>query len=59
MPGSHIPILTPAALSLKRPDYVIILPWNLTAEVSHEHAYIQDWGGHFVAAIPEIRILGS
>jgi SAM-dependent methyltransferase len=59
MPGSHIPILAPAALRLKMPDYLIILPWNLTAEVSHEHAYIQDWGGRFMVAIPEIRILGS
>jgi hypothetical protein len=59
MPGSHIPILAPAALRSKLPDYLIILPWNLTAEVNHEHAYIQDWGGRFMVAVPEIRILGN
>jgi hypothetical protein len=59
MPGSHIPILAPAALREKRPDYVIILPWNLSTEVAHEHAYIKEWGGRFVVAIPEIRILGN
>jgi hypothetical protein len=58
MPGSHIPILAPAALREKQPDYVIILPWNLAAEVAYEHAYIKEWGGCFVVAIPEIRILG-
>jgi hypothetical protein len=59
MPGSHIPILAPTALLEKQPDYVIILPWNLSAEVAHAHAYIQEWGGRFVVAIPEILILGS
>jgi SAM-dependent methyltransferase len=59
MPGSHIPILAPAALRSKLPDYLIILPWNLTAEVNHEHAYIQEWGGRFMVAVPEIRILGN
>ena len=59
MPGSHIPILAPAALRSKLPDYLIILPWNLTAEVNHEHAYIQAWGGRFMVAVPEIRILGN
>jgi len=59
MPGSHISILAPASLREKRPDYVVILPWNLSSEVEHEHAYIKEWGGRFVVAIPEIRILGG
>jgi len=36
---------------------VVILPWNLTTEISQEHAYIADWGGRFVTAVPEIKIL--
>ena len=59
MPGSHISILAPASLREKRPDYVVILPWNLSSEVAHEHAYIKEWGGRFVVAIPEIQILGG
>jgi hypothetical protein len=59
MPGSHIPILTPATLWSERPDYIFILPWNLSAEVSNEHAYILEWGGRFFVAVPEIRIFGK
>ena len=58
MPGSHIPIFNPTALRLKLPDFVLILPWNLSAEVSREHAYIKEWGGLFVVGVPEIRIIG-
>jgi hypothetical protein len=57
LPGSHIPILMPSELRKKRPDYVIILPWNLSSEVALEHSYIKEWGGRFVIAIPEIQIL--
>jgi SAM-dependent methyltransferase len=58
MPGSHIPILKPAELRTKQPDFVLILPWNLTSEVSNEHSYIREWGGSFVVSLPEIRIIG-
>jgi hypothetical protein len=58
MPGSHIPILKPAELRTKQPDFVLILPWNITSEVSNEHAYIREWGGSFVVSLPEIRIIG-
>ncbi len=57
MPGSHIPILSPSALREIKPDYVIILPWNLKDEIIKEHAYINDWGGKFVVAIPSIKII--
>ena len=57
MPGSHIPVLAPKALRDKKPDFVIILPWNLTDEISRQHAYIREWGGRFVIPIPEISIL--
>jgi SAM-dependent methyltransferase len=57
LPGCHIPILPPAALREHKPDIVLILPWNLAAEVSRLHAYIREWGGRFVVAVPELRFL--
>lgn len=56
MPGSHIPILSPTALAERRPDYVLILAWNLAEEIRSSERAIADWGGRFVTAIPEIRI---
>jgi 2-polyprenyl-3-methyl-5-hydroxy-6-metoxy-1,4-benzoquinol methylase len=56
LPGSHIPVHDPEALLEKRPDYVVILPWNLKEEISNQHAYIRDWGGQFVTAVPELDI---
>ena len=57
LPGSHVPVLDPQALYERRPGYVVILPWNLAREVSAEHATIADWGGRFVTAVPEVRVL--
>ena len=56
MPGSHIPILGAAALIEHRPDYVIILPWNLKAEVTHQLAHVRAWGGQFVTAVPVLEV---
>jgi len=56
MPGSHIPILTPDAIAKHQPDYVVILPWNIADEVMKKNAYIRDWGGQFVTAVPELTI---
>jgi len=50
MPGSHIPILPPAVLRERRPEIVLILPWNLRDEVMAEHQYVREWGGRFVCA---------
>lgn len=55
LPGSHIPIVTEARLRADRPDRVLILPWNLRAEVVDQLAYVQSWGGQLVVAIPQIR----
>ena len=55
-PGSHIPIVHPADLIAARPDYVIILPWNLRTEISHQLQEIRSWGGQFVTAIPKTTI---
>ncbi|MEL6476493.1 MAG: methyltransferase C-terminal domain-containing protein, partial [Pseudomonadota bacterium] len=57
LPGSHIPVRAPDALYQTRPDYVLILPWNLSAEIAAEHAAIADWGGRFVVAVPELTLL--
>ncbi|TNE25460.1 MAG: methyltransferase domain-containing protein [Alphaproteobacteria bacterium] len=55
LPGSRIPILPPAAIEEKKPDYVIILPWNLRTEISEQLAYIRGWDGKFVTAVPELE----
>lgn len=56
MPGSRIPILAPARLRETKPDYLLILPWNLSDEIMHACAYIREWGGRFVVPIPEVRV---
>jgi len=56
LPGTHIPIHPPEELRVTRPDYVLILPWNLQQEIMSQHAYIKEWGGRFVIPIPEVRI---
>lgn len=55
MPGSRIPILPSAALKEDRPDYVLIIPWNLREEIMAQLAYIREWGGRFVTAVPELK----
>ena len=57
LPGTHIPILPPAALNERQPDIVLILPWNLADEVSQQHGYIRKWGGRFAVAVPKLRYL--
>jgi SAM-dependent methyltransferase len=56
LPGSRIPILAEARIREERPDYVVILPWNLRDEVMQQLAYIREWGGRFVTAVPELRV---
>ena len=55
MPGSHIPILAPSVLRERRPDYLLILPWNIAAEVRQQNADLAAMGTRFVIAIPELR----
>jgi len=57
MPGSRIPILDEEKLQAAKPDYVVILPWNLKAEVMKQLAYIQTWSGKFVMAVPKLEVL--
>lgn len=56
LPGTHIPILPPEKLWEARPDYVLILPWNLKTEIMDQLAGIREWGGRFVVPIPEVTI---
>ena len=56
MPGSHIPILPPDFLRKKKPDIVLILPWNIASEVMDQLAYIKEWGGKFAVAVPQIKV---
>ena len=56
MPGSRIPIVDEAHLRAHRPAYVLILPWNLRDEVMAQLAYIREWGGQFVTAVPGLEI---
>lgn len=56
MPGSRIPILAPDHLNAARPDYVLILPWNLSDEIRSEINYVREWGAQFVVAIPQLTI---
>ena len=55
-PGTHIPIVAPERIRESKPDYVLILPWNLRAEISAQASYIREWGGQFVVPIPELQI---
>ncbi|THD67168.1 class I SAM-dependent methyltransferase [Phenylobacterium sp.] len=57
LPGSHLPILSPAAISAVRPDDLVILPWNLKDEIMGQMALIRSWGGRFVTASPETQVL--
>ena len=56
LPGSHIPILPPEALRERTPDYVLILPWNIAAEIRQQNAHLTAQGTRFVTVVPEIRI---
>ncbi len=56
LPGTHIPIYHPDRIREAKPDYLLILPWNLTEEITGQVAYIREWGGRFVTAIPEVRV---
>ncbi len=56
LPGSRIPVFAPEHIEKTKPEYVVILPWNLAEEIKEQLAYIRTWGGRFVVAIPELTI---
>lgn len=57
LPGSGIPIMDPQHVFATKPDYLLILPWNLKAEITDQMAGIRDWGGQFVTPVPVIEVL--
>lgn len=57
LPGSHVPIHAPEKVADFKPDYLVILPWNLKDEIMGQLAHIRDWGGRFVIAAPDTRVL--
>ena len=59
LPGTHIPIYHPDKIKETKPDYVLILPWNLKNEIVQQLNYIEDWGGKFVVPIPEVMVLNG
>jgi hypothetical protein len=56
-PGTRIPIYDPKRISETKPDYVLILPWNLKDEISQQMSFIREWGGQFVVPIPEVQVI--
>jgi SAM-dependent methyltransferase len=56
-PGTRIPILAPEAIRAAKPDFVLILPWNLKDEICRQASYVREWGGKFVVPIPQVQVL--
>lgn len=56
LPGTHIPIYHPSRIRETKPDYVVILPWNLKDEIMEQLQFIREWGGRFVVPIPKVAI---
>ena len=57
LPGIHLPIKSPDEINKSKPDYLLILPWNLQNEIIKEMNFIREWGGKFVIPIPEVKVL--
>lgn len=57
LPGTHIPIHAPERIAETKPDYVLVLPWNLREEISQQLEYVRSWGGRLVFPIPELDIV--
>jgi SAM-dependent methyltransferase len=57
LPGTRIPIHAPEKIAETRPDYLLILPWNIKDEIVEQRADVREWGGKFVVAVPEVQVL--
>ncbi len=57
LPGSNVPIVEESVLKEQRPDYVLVLPWNLMTEIADQLSYLGDWGGTLVRAVPTLELL--
>ncbi|RED37974.1 methyltransferase family protein [Rhodopseudomonas thermotolerans] len=56
LPGTHIPVVAPERIAETKPDYVLILPWNLREEIADQLAFVREWGGRFVVPIPNVQV---
>jgi SAM-dependent methyltransferase len=56
LPGTHIPIYHPGKIEETKPDYLLILPWNLKEEIMEQMSFVRGWGGRFVVPIPEMKV---
>jgi SAM-dependent methyltransferase len=56
LPGTHVPIFSPDRIRETKPDFLLILPWNLKDEIIKQNGFIREWGGKFVVPIPEIQV---
>lgn len=56
LPGTHIPIHDPSRIEVDKPDYILVMPWNLRTELTAQLSYVRDWGGKLVFAIPSLEI---
>jgi hypothetical protein len=57
LPGTHLPIKTPDEISKDKPDFILILPWNLREEIIEQMSFVKDWGAKFIIPIPELMVL--
>jgi hypothetical protein len=57
LPGTRIPVRHPDAIAEARPDYVLILPWNIRHEIMETLSFIRDWGGTFIVPIPKLDVI--
>lgn len=57
LPGTHIPIFPPEMIQKTKPDYLLILPWNISNEITEETSYIKEWNGQWIKAIPKLQII--
>jgi SAM-dependent methyltransferase len=57
LPGTHIPIFSPEHLADTKPDYILVLPWNLRTELAEQLSYVRQWGAQLVFPIPELEIV--
>ena len=57
LPGSHIPVVNEGEIKKYKPDYVMILPWNIKEEIMEQMVYIKEWGGKFVVPVPYVKLI--
>ena len=59
LPGTHIPIYHPDKIKETKPDYLLILPWNIKKEIMDQMSYIGNWGGQFLVPIPKVTLYNA